>query len=996
MAKQINIGIVTDLNEVATPPAGKITFFYMLESGETVLKSMDDQREVESLTFDAIEKQDAFWQSSTTTSADRYPINARVNDGGVEYVNLTGVNTDTPPSADFTNWKKTGSISLSNNYIVDKNGDDTANTGQNYDSPFKTIQKALLSVAASQGKSIRVNAGSYTENIVFDSSQNINLTAEYTPTDARITELVGDVVIQGTNATRVRISNLILNNMDIVGTQGRHYFKNIGVKGILTVTATTNWVVIEDSYINELRIPNDFAGVIYFIRCTFEGGTMTLNNASPLQVVLLDCSSLPSLSLSNCVYSGTNYDVTEISRHDTSSYYMTSANEITDVSNKKLVLRDDATGKLETFDSDGFFAKETVVWAYQDFNNVTGTSLTINKNSNATTPISGASFDTTKIISNSVQITLQNGLDFARSSSLLGLVTNIIDGTNTQENITISSVPRTEDQNIRVWYKYKVGIAAIPDGYSEAPVFVKQAYNDALDKVFATDESVDAKQDAFWRSSAEVGTDYYDSDYIVNYAGKYYKNKTGVNGTDNPETDSVNWELASGGVYNTTSLAFKHYVASLWGNSRSDVVDNISEVCELSDGSRISQGLVNFESHGYTIGKYYYLTSTSGTYTNVEPINENEIVQRLFYVVDADTLLIDIQDWYFVDKAIYKTNFDIKAIYHNGTSYALAQANSSTTLAELILVGTTTTESKYKNTKVRFSTTHSFGDAGDVLYLSSTTAGELTNVEPTGASEVTQVLGYVVDDKTIHINIQDASLFGRYEFVQGTMLSSYISLPTGTWNEIGSLTIPSDGVWDVYSEVLIRLGGGGVNFLLKVNGVIYNYRGEGAYSGSPAGTLYDNGTTHDLWTVNERNMSLSSGDIITLEVIERVGGSAYVGDSYNNQFNAKKVAGYLPVTQTTADISDIIPNADSGYIDIGNMRMAWGSGNIGNPLGTVTFPVTFSATPNITFSDGLDNSSSRYYNILTKSATGFTARCFYEDNTQTTGAISWIAIGKKP
>lgn len=95
-------------------------------------------------------------------------------------------------------------------------------------------------------------------------------------------------------------------------------------------------------------------------------------------------------------------------------------------------------------------------------------------------------------------------------------------------------------------------------------------------------------------------------------------------------------------------------------------------------------------------------------------------------------------------------------------------------------------------------------------------------------------------------------------------------------------------------------------------------------------------------------------------------------------------------------VASINDQSSSNYVDIGNMRMAWGSSPIGNPSGTVTFPAPFAATPNITFSDGLHSSAARYYNILTKSSTGFTARCYYENNAQTSGTISYIAIGLKP
>jgi hypothetical protein len=62
----------------------------------------------------------------------------------------------------------------------------------------------------------------------------------------------------------------------------------------------------------------------------------------------------------------------------------------------------------------------------------------------------------------------------------------------------------------------------------------------------------------------------------------------------------------------------------------------------LSTGQYLSQGLIKYPTHGFAIGNYYYLSQTvAGTFTNT--IYTTGLSQRCFFVVDADTLLIDVQ-----------------------------------------------------------------------------------------------------------------------------------------------------------------------------------------------------------------------------------------------------------------------------------------------------------------------------------------------------------------
>ena len=178
---------------------------------------------------------------------------------------------------------------------VDQNGDDT-NDGALESQPKATIQAAYDAVT-NQGAAILVHAGSYAEALTFGgATPNVGVFGETSANTAPITFITQPVTISGAANTSVRMTHLGLTGaLTIDGTQGRHYLTGCALGGGLALTGTmTNLATIEDCAINGLTVPATFGGVLNFIRCDFENIAPTLSNASPLQVIISDCTNVPA------------------------------------------------------------------------------------------------------------------------------------------------------------------------------------------------------------------------------------------------------------------------------------------------------------------------------------------------------------------------------------------------------------------------------------------------------------------------------------------------------------------------------------------------------------------------------------------------------------------------------------------------------------------------------------------------------------------------------
>lgn len=93
----------------------------------------------------------------------------------------------------------------------------------------------------------------------------------------------------------------------------------------------------------------------------------------------------------------------------------------------------------------------------------------------------------------------------------------------------------------------------------------------------------------------------------------------------------------------TTSITPVVYDGSAFVNAQADADTNLADLVQLSDGSFLHDGKVTWTGHGLTVGSWYYLSQTAaGGY--VTPAPTTGWVQQLFFVEDADTIHVDIEE----------------------------------------------------------------------------------------------------------------------------------------------------------------------------------------------------------------------------------------------------------------------------------------------------------------------------------------------------------------
>ncbi len=176
---------------------------------------------------------------------------------------------------------------------------------------INTIQSKIDE--STQADVIYISSGSYGEQLQILNKYNMALQAPSTA--STICEVLNGVIIDGTSEL-IRLSNLQIKgaNSQIFGV-GRQRFENIVFTGTAVQTNTvefgkysTKYMTIMncefDNYCNIL-VSNLFTSVIYFINCNFGGATITLSQASPLQVIFNNCANFVSFPV-NATYVGMN------------------------------------------------------------------------------------------------------------------------------------------------------------------------------------------------------------------------------------------------------------------------------------------------------------------------------------------------------------------------------------------------------------------------------------------------------------------------------------------------------------------------------------------------------------------------------------------------------------------------------------------------------------------------------------------------------------------
>jgi hypothetical protein len=175
-----------------------------------------------------------------------------------------------------------------------------------------TIQSAVN--AATAPDTIFISSGSYNETVNIANKSNIALINNST-NSSTICEVLNGLNITGTS------ENIRVSNLQIEGTScnlsgvGRNIYSNCVFTGTIATplnitigASSTAYMTFRDCGFNQycnITVANTFADVVYFINCNFGGATITLSQASPLQVIINNCANLNSFPV-NATYVGIN------------------------------------------------------------------------------------------------------------------------------------------------------------------------------------------------------------------------------------------------------------------------------------------------------------------------------------------------------------------------------------------------------------------------------------------------------------------------------------------------------------------------------------------------------------------------------------------------------------------------------------------------------------------------------------------------------------------
>jgi hypothetical protein len=324
------------------------------------------------------------------------------------------------------------------------------------------------------------------------------------------------------------------------------------------------------------------------------------------------------------------------------------------------------------------------------------------------------------------------------------------------------------------------------------------------------------------------------------------------------------------------------------------------------------------------------------------------------------------------------------------------------------------------------------GDANEGLWIKRSTGWEkviLSSSEETITYSTTAVFPasptvgdehFVTSDGTKLGEILEQHIYDGTDWIERPIvLNSSLQAEHGTFTvnnnitigaafELNSSSASNNIVVTNNSEINLKAG---VTYELVANLMIRstwaNYQfydvTNSTYLGKPGASISAN-STDNASPVATYALFTPSTDVL-VELILKAG-STITASEDSGGVSVKAIAGQLPVSASTT-FSDLIDsddsNVSSGYVDIGTVRIQWGTESVDTTTGTTTLPASFAAgTPYSLTAQILANTATNLFDIQinTKTPSNFSWRKNYTDGTSVSGAsgedFDWIAIGVKP
>ena len=170
------------------------------------------------------------------------------------------------------------------------------------------LNPAIAAIGTVNGYVVNLGFGNFDEAgpILIDNKWQLNIDGPPSASTTAVTVKNG-LTIQNSNG--VRITRVQFEGSSSIASRAGlgHHFEKVQFMGNLTLSGTGGFMMFTDcEFGGDIAIASNFAGVVYFIRCSFSkaAGAYNFGQPSPLQAIVVDSSGIPNSGFSKAAYSG--------------------------------------------------------------------------------------------------------------------------------------------------------------------------------------------------------------------------------------------------------------------------------------------------------------------------------------------------------------------------------------------------------------------------------------------------------------------------------------------------------------------------------------------------------------------------------------------------------------------------------------------------------------------------------------------------------------------
>lgn len=170
------------------------------------------------------------------------------------------------------------------------------------------INPAIAGIGNVNGYKINLGFGNFDEvgPILIDNKWQLQIEGPASASTTAVTVKNG-LTVQNSNG--VRITRVQFEGSSSIASRAGlgHHFEKVQLMGNVTLTGTGGFMMFTDcEFGGDIAIAPTFAGVVYFIRCSFSkaAGVYTFGQPSALQVIIADGTGVPNSGFVKATYSG--------------------------------------------------------------------------------------------------------------------------------------------------------------------------------------------------------------------------------------------------------------------------------------------------------------------------------------------------------------------------------------------------------------------------------------------------------------------------------------------------------------------------------------------------------------------------------------------------------------------------------------------------------------------------------------------------------------------